>query len=110
MLYAGASKSEPFIPLDGSHISTSVVILLPTSRGSITLASTNPTAIDPNYYATEADRHVMHTGLKKVMQVLLDTPEGQAMVLGETVAEGHTAFSPNSNDEALDAYVRRVGQ
>jgi choline dehydrogenase-like flavoprotein len=70
VLYAGANKSEPLIPMDGIHVSTSVVILLPTWRGSITLASTDPATsplIDPNYYATEADRYVMRTSLKKVM-------------------------------------------
>ncbi|KAJ5898735.1 hypothetical protein N7504_009023 [Penicillium tannophilum] len=38
----GGSVSR--VPMDGKHISSPVVLLLPTSRGSITLANTDPSA------------------------------------------------------------------
>ncbi|KAL9063492.1 MAG: hypothetical protein Q9161_009441 [Pseudevernia consocians] len=53
------------IPLDGSAIMSYYMACLPSARGSITLASTDPTdhpIIDPNYCGTEADRFVMREG------------------------------------------------
>jgi choline dehydrogenase-like flavoprotein len=64
--------------------------MLPTSRGTIALrdseASSDP-AIDPNYMATEVDRHVMREGLRKIWRVLRDTPSGLENIAGETVEE-----------------------
>ena len=54
------------VPFDGSHISTGVLCLLPTSRGNITLANNDPTAnpiIDPSYYGTNTDRCLMRSAL-----------------------------------------------
>ena len=67
VLYAafGAEQIGLQIPVDGRSIMTYYMACLPTSRGSITLASDDPTAapiIDPNYCATEADRFVMREG------------------------------------------------
>ena len=45
----------PGIRFDGNHSSTSIMLLLPASRGRITMSSssaTDPPAVDPNYYAT----------------------------------------------------------
>ena len=55
--------------MDGSHVTAVVTGTLPASRGSVRLASGDLSAvllIDPNYYATEADRYVMRAGLRKV--------------------------------------------
>jgi hypothetical protein len=57
----GAPIAGVEIPVDGTHITTAVLGMTPTSRGSITISSADPNAnpvIDPNYYATEAG-HVM---------------------------------------------------
>ncbi|KAI9760263.1 MAG: hypothetical protein M4579_001777 [Chaenotheca gracillima] len=100
------------IPMDGSHITTGVVIFLPTSRGSVTLTTSDPAAppaIDPNYFATEADKAMMRAGLRKIARLFQETPEGQAMVESETVAEGFTPMTPNSTDEELDARARWGG-
>lgn len=46
------------IPFDGTCTTSGILNLHPTSRGSVTLASTDPAAdplIDPNCYETEAD-------------------------------------------------------
>ena len=113
VVYVGGNADSPSITMDGSHITSTVVGLLPTSRGSVTLESTDPNAsprIDPNYYATEVDRYVMRSGLKKVMEVLLDTKEGQAIVEGETVKEGQPALTSASSDDQLDERIKERGK
>ena len=73
VVYAGANAENPKISLDDSHITTSIVIMLLTSRGLITLASKDPSdapLIHPNYCATEADRYVFREGLIKIMSML----------------------------------------
>ena len=113
LVYVGANAKSPSIPMDGSHITSSVVGLLPTSRGSVTLASTDSTAlprIDPNYYATEVDRYVMRSGLRKIMEVILDTKEGQAIVEGETVGEGQSPLTSASSDDEIDERIKERGK
>ena len=113
VVYVGANANSPSIPMDGSHITSTVVGLLPTSRGSVTLQSTDPRIsplIDPNYYATEVDRYVMRSGLQKMMEVLLDTKEGQAIVEGETVREGQPALTSTSSNDQLDERIKERGK
>ncbi len=109
---AGAAHAGVHIPLDGTHIASSVLGMATTSRGSITIASADPSAapvIDPHYYATEADRVSLRNGVRQVMRLLLDTPEGQAMVERETPPDGYAALSSRSTDEEIDKRARRVG-
>ncbi|KAJ0419738.1 hypothetical protein BJY00DRAFT_313661 [Aspergillus carlsbadensis] len=47
-------------PMDGTHISTLVLLMAPTSRGQITLANADrgsAPVINPNYPSTEVDHH-----------------------------------------------------
>ncbi|TVY17340.1 putative GMC-type oxidoreductase [Lachnellula arida] len=111
LVYAGAS-AKPVVTLDGSHVMTSVVMLLPTSRGQVTISSTNPNdnpVIDNNYYATEHDRYVMRIGLKKIGKMLHETREGQEIVANEVVAEGLEPLTSTLSDANLDARVRFSG-
>ena len=113
LVYAAANAAKPVISMDGTHVTTTVLGLVPTSRGSVTLESADPAAaprIDPNYYATEADRYVMRTGLRKMMEVMLDTIEGQALVEGETVAEDQSALNSRSSDSELDERIKERGK
>ena len=110
VVYAAANTSSPQIPFDGSHITTSVCLMLPTSRGSIKLADADarsPPLIDPNYFATEADRFTLRWGLRKVAQVMLHTNEGQQMVVAETTAEDKPPLTPSTQDKDLDDFVQR---
>ena len=110
MQYAAVSKANPVVPLDGTHVSSHVMGMLPTSRGSVTLESTDPAAapiIDMNYYGTEADRYVMREGLRKFMDVIHNTPAGQAIIASETVPEGFEPLTASSTDEQID---KRVAQ
>ncbi|KAI4248158.1 MAG: hypothetical protein LQ352_006003 [Teloschistes flavicans] len=98
------------IPLDGSIISIGILNLLPTSRGSLSLASTDPVAdllIDPNYYATHFDRAVMRSAMRRNMAAF-ETPEGQAVVAEEVAPAGFPSLTSKSTDEELDARVRRA--
>ena len=61
-VYAGANADKPKVPLDGTHVMTGAVRYLPTSRGTMSIASANPSdfpVIDNNYYATIFDRTVL---------------------------------------------------
>jgi len=85
--------------------------MLPTSRGSITLASSNPSdapIIDPNYYATEFDRVLFRTGIRKVIQLMLGTSEGQSFVASEMPPPGFEPLGLDASDAEIDARVRRA--
>jgi len=113
LLYVAGNKADPIVPTDGSHVTTTVMAMLPTSRGAVTLASKDPATpprIDPNYYATEADRYVVRTALRKIMQVMMETKEGKAMVKEQAVAKGRNQLSPRSTDEEIDELVRERGR
>lgn len=73
------------------------------------LRSADPSAdplIDPNYYATEADRVVIREGMRFAMPAL-ETSEGQAIVDGEVVPAGFEALTGKSTDEDIDKRVKR---
>ena len=112
VVYAGANGGDPVIPMDGSHIATRVVGLLPSSRGTVSLASSNAAddpVIDPNYYATEMDRHVIRSGLRELAKMLLETEEGRAFVEYETTPAGFDPIIAKMSDEEIDRRVAKVG-
>lgn len=109
---AGAPIAGVDVPPDGTHIASAVLGMQPTSRGSIRLASADPSTspvIDPNYYATIADRVALRTGIRQVMRVLQETSEGRDMIDSETPPNGFAPLRLDSTDEEIDARVRRVG-
>ena len=109
---AGADHAGVSIPRDGSHITSAVLGMSTTSRGSITLASASPLAspvIDPNFYATEADRAAMRAGVRQVIKVLQETPEGRSIVESETPPPGYPQLHSKSTDQEIDTRVKRVG-
>ena len=113
VVYAGANKEDPAIPMDSSHIATRVVGLLSTSRGAVRLASSNladDPVIDPNYYATEADRFVIRTGMGELAKMLMETEEGRAFIQYETPPQGFEAISEGMGDEEIDRLVAKVGE
>ncbi|KAE8154745.1 glucose dehydrogenase [Aspergillus avenaceus] len=109
-IYVANNPENPVIKMDGTHITTSVACMLPTSRGSVTLKDRSPHSspvIDPNYFATETDRYTMRQGLRRVREVLRDTPAGQGMIESETVEEGAMPLTATSDDAQLDDLARR---
>ena len=99
-------------PIDGTCISTSVMLALPTSRGAITLASSDPTArriINPNYNATPADRMRLRHGIRRMLRLMYDTSAGKDMVFGELPPPECNPLSLASTDEEIDDRVQRAG-
>ena len=99
--------------LVGTHISSPVLGLLPTSRGTITLASTDPSAdpiIDPNYLNSEIDREALRTGIRLVLRAMLDTPSGQSFVEAETPPPGQSQLTSSSSDTEIDQRIQAVGR
>ena len=114
VLYAvfGAEQIGLQIPNDGSAIMSYYMGCLPSSRGSITLASTDPTAhpvIDPNFCGTEADRFVMRDGWRVLSRLMLETPEGKEIVVDEITPEGHSCLASNASDESIDQRIKMGG-
>ena len=100
------------IPLDGSAIMSYYMACLPSARGSITLASADPTehpVIDPNYCGTEADRFVMREGWRVSSRLMLETPEGQEMVADEITPKGHKSLPSTASDEEIDQRIKMGG-
>ena len=95
---------------DGTLITTIALNHLPTTRGTITLASTDPAVspiIDHNHLDTEADRY-RHRLLIRTIQKLMDTPSGKEMVIEEVVPEGLKPVSAGSTNEEVDARARQA--
>ena len=94
------------IPLDGSHITTPILLLSPTSRGSIDISSSNPhdpPLIDPNYLATEADRCIIRSGIRQALRLFQDTVAGQETVICEVPPKGLVELTADSSDQDIDA-------
>ena len=96
------------LPADGTHITTVTILFLPTSRGTVILASvdaeTNP-VVDPRYYSSEADRHMLRSAARQMMQVM-ETAEMQAVIECEAPPPGLRPLSSQSSDAEVDARVR----
>jgi choline dehydrogenase-like flavoprotein len=110
LVYLAWNPENPTIVPDGSHITSSVVCMLPTSRGSIRLADADPRSaplVDPNYLATEADRYMLRQGLRKLYHVLRETDAGKAFIDSETTEHDAQPVSPESSDVELDALICR---
>lgn len=103
--------SEFRLPFDGNHISSPVVLLLPTSRGNITLANTDPTAdpiLNPGYLRTETDRAAIRAGLRLTLRVM-ESDTAREIVEGETPPPGHKPLTSISSDADLDQRIEIVG-
>ena len=114
VLYAafGAEQIGLDIPLNGNAIMSYYMACLPSARGSITLASTDPTAhpiIDPNYCGTEADLFVMREGWRVLSRLMLETPEGQELVANEILPEGHNCLPSTASDAEIDQRIKMGG-
>ncbi|KAJ5669122.1 hypothetical protein N7462_010192 [Penicillium macrosclerotiorum] len=108
---AGANHADMDIPFDGRHVSTPVLGMLPTSRGSITLASNDPTTaprVDPNYYATEVDRTALRTGIRRAVKAFRESAAVKDLVESEVPPDNFPPLHADSSDEEIDDRVRRV--
>lgn len=106
-----SSLSAP-VPADGSYIATSVMLLVPTSRASITITSASPSdtsVIDPNYYHTEVDRSALIYGARRVAKVLLETSAGKDYIECEGTPPRRPPLNAGSSDSDIDARIRATG-
>ncbi|KAM0554937.1 hypothetical protein ACHAPJ_006673 [Fusarium lateritium] len=109
---AGAQHANVNLPIDGTYITTAVLGMKPTSRGTIKLSSNDPMAhpeIDPNYYATEADRVTMRHGIRQALRLLNETESGRSFVESEYPPDGFPTLTTGCTDDEIDARVKRVG-
>lgn len=113
VFYAPIGGGSVFhLDFNGTHISTPVLTLLPTSRGSVSLADGNPSSnpiIDPQYFTTELDKETIRAGFRMAMRIMLDTPEGKEIVEGETPPAGEQPLTLSSSDEEIDRRISIVG-
>ncbi len=99
------------IPFDGSHITTPVLLLTPTSRGSIDISSSkisDPPLIDPNYFATEADHCMLRFGVRQALRLFQDTVSGRGCVVEEVPPKGFPSLSARSSDADIDARAMKT--
>ncbi|KAK2756047.1 glucose dehydrogenase, partial [Colletotrichum kahawae] len=107
-LYSGST--------DGSRVAISGIFILPTSRGSIKLASasiTDSPLIDPNYLATAVDRYIVREGIRQEIAFAGSdtTILGREILNGEAVPAGFDQpYSVNSTDEYIDARIRAAAR
>jgi len=107
-----STLGTPGIPLDGSYITTSVMLFLPTSRGCISIASNSATdkpVIDSNYYTTSVDRTALIYGTRRVLQAFLETSAGKSFIETEVAPPGFSNLTTNSTDGEIDARIRATG-
>ena len=100
------------VPTDGSYLATSVMLLLPTSRGSVYITSASPMdapAIDPNFYDTETDRTALIHGVRRVLYALLGTLAGKSYIKSEVAPPDMPVLTENSSDTEIDARIRMTG-
>ncbi len=110
VFYAPIGLEESYkVPVDGTHLATNVVNFLPTSRGTISLSSDDPTAdvvLDPAYNSTETDREILRTGVRRMARIMESAGLGEE-VESEAPPDGWKPLTSNSTDDEIDARVRR---
>lgn len=98
---------------DGSVVAFGSVVLSPTSRGSVKLASTDVNdvpLVDPNYLGTDVDRYLHRESLRKLIAFAGSekTEIGRDILDGELVPPGVEALSVKSTDDSIDARARSI--
>ncbi|CAI6312325.1 unnamed protein product [Periconia digitata] len=107
----------PGIPFDGSHIATSTMLLLPTSRGTVSLSSSSPNdppKIQPNYLSTALDRDVLKYHARRTLKMVLGTKSLSEYVESETPPsgpglDGLVPLTLDVSDGVLQERIERSG-
>ena len=100
------------VPTDGTFIATSVMLLLPTSRGNLQIVSASPLdapAIDANFYDTAIDRTALIHGVRRAIKALLGTSAGKSFIESEEAPPQMSALTEDSSDADIDARIRMTG-
>ncbi|RYP12393.1 hypothetical protein DL767_011304 [Monosporascus sp. MG133] len=99
------AKPAANVAVDGTHISSVMDALKPTSRGSICIQSgdiADRPIINPNYFATEVDRHSWRAGMRDLIALMTGNRTlKQYIIAGEAPPPGFSPVIANSTDERL---------
>ena len=104
-----AAAPVEMAPIDGTHITTGVLCLSPTSRGIVTLASdkaTDNAIIDPRHFTTEHDRAIIRAGMRLTIQAM-ESDLLKDYIEGKT-PPGMLRISSASSDAELDRRVNAM--
>lgn len=107
-----APAGIPNVPMDGSLIVTSVMLLAASSRGNVSICSgdpADPPLVDSNYYDTETDRATLIHGARRTTRAMLDTDALKDYIECEVPPPGMSALSSRSSDAEFDARIRATG-
>ncbi|KAI1430378.1 choline dehydrogenase [Xylaria sp. FL1777] len=107
----------PGIPVDGTHIATSTMLLLPTSRGTVSIRSSSPDdlpRIQPNYFSTSLDRDALIHATRQTVKVLTETEAMGRVVESESPPSGQgldglVPLTPDASDELFEERIRLTG-
>ncbi|KAI1123269.1 choline dehydrogenase [Nemania abortiva] len=107
----------PGIPFDGTHLATSTMLILPSSRGTVSIRSnksSDPPRIQPNYLSTPLDRDTLVYATRQTLKHMLATKSMGAVVESESPPSGEglsglTPLTADSSDEAIEDRIRRTG-
>ncbi|KAH9906198.1 choline dehydrogenase [Xylariomycetidae sp. FL2044] len=107
----------PGIPIDGTHIATSTMLLLPTARGTISIRSSSPSdapRIQPNYFSTALDRDTLVHATRQTLKAMLVSGPMKSIIESETPPSGEgldglTPLTADASDEAIEERIRRTG-
>ena len=97
-------------PMDGTHITTGVLCMSSTSRGTVTLASDKATdnpIVDPRYFSTEHDRAVLRAGIRRALQAM-ESPALKDFIQGETPPLDMPPITSVSSDADLDKRINAM--
>ncbi|KAM7205132.1 hypothetical protein V8F20_003269 [Naviculisporaceae sp. PSN 640] len=112
----------PGIPIDGTHIATSTMLLRPTSRGSVTLRSSDasdPPVIQTNFLSTKFDIDTLVYAARRTLTGILGTKALSDIVECESppvlpptpqsVELSLKPLSVTSTDEEIEERIRLTG-
>ncbi|KAH7313630.1 hypothetical protein B0I35DRAFT_410603 [Stachybotrys elegans] len=92
---------------DGSVVTLQSFLFTMSSRGTVTLGSSNVTdfpVIDPQYCSTATDRYIQRAGLRNLFKFAGSdlTPMGRDILDGEITPEGQQALRADMDDDELN--------
>ncbi|KAI0478413.1 choline dehydrogenase [Xylariaceae sp. FL0804] len=107
----------PGIPIDGTHIATSTMLLLPTARGTVSIRSSSPSdapRIQPNYFSTALDRDTLVHATRQTLKAMLASGPMKSIIESETPPSGEgldglTPLTADASDGAIEERIRRTG-
>ncbi|KAI0838782.1 GMC oxidoreductase [Hypoxylon sp. FL0890] len=113
--FGSAGFQNPAFMKGLSHIATSTMLLLPTSRGTVTIRSSSPTdlpRVRPNYLSTQLDRDTLVHAARTTVKVPTATENMKPIVEGESppIKEGLEGLTPLTVDTSGEVILERLQQ